>query len=146
MKIINVLLADDHQILRQGLRSLLQLEADIQIVCEAENGRQAVAMAKECQPDVLLLDIAMPQLNGLETARQILQAKPQSRILLLSAHSDIAYFDKAMEIGVAGFLIKQTSVNMLAQAIRTVAQGKVFFHPSFSKQLDGTREVGPHES
>jgi DNA-binding NarL/FixJ family response regulator len=135
MKIITILLAEDHQIVRQGLRVLLESEADMKIVCEAENGRQAVVMAKEHKPEVLLIDIAMPHLNGLETARQILQAKPSSRILILSAHSDIAYLEKAIDLGVAGFLIKQTSASMLAKAIRAVAQGKTFFSPSFSKHL-----------
>ncbi len=135
MKVITVLLAEDHQIVRQGLRALLETEEDIEIICEAENGRQAVRLAKEHQPQVLLLDIAMPYLNGLETARQILQAKPGSRILILSAHSDVGYLEKAVDLGVAGFLIKQTSANMLSTAIRAVAQGKRFFSPSLSKHL-----------
>jgi DNA-binding NarL/FixJ family response regulator len=132
---IKVLLAEDHQIVRQGLISLLDGEDDIKIVCEAENGRQAVTMAKKHQPDVLLIDIAMPYLNGLEAARQILQAMPGSRILILSAHSDGAYLERAVDLGVAGFLIKQSSAEMLSKAIRAVAQGRTFFSPSFSKHL-----------
>ena len=135
MKIIKVLLADDHQIVRQGLRILLEAEGDIQILCEAENGRKAIALAKEHQPDVILMDIAMPQLNGLEAARQILSANRESRIIMLSAHDDDAYLENAISLGVAGFLIKQTSANMLAKAIREIAQGKTFFSPAFSKRL-----------
>ena len=135
MKTIKILLADDHRIVREGLRSLLELEKDMHILCEAENGREAVSMAKEYQPDILLIDIAMPYLNGLESARQILQSNPSSRILMLSAHSDIAYFERAIDLGVAGFLIKQTSASIVAKAIRAIVQGKTFFSPSFSKHL-----------
>jgi len=136
MQTIKILLADDHRIFREGLRSLLELEEDMQILCEAENGREAVSMAKEQQPDILLIDIAMPYLNGLETARQILHAKPSSRILILSAHSDAAYLERAIDLGVAGFLIKQTSVSILAKAIRAIVQGRTSFSPNFTKQLD----------
>ena len=135
MKMIKVLLADDHQIVRQGLRILLEAEGDVQILCEAENGRKAVQLAREQNPDVILMDIAMPQLNGLEAARQILSANLESRIIILSAHDDDAYLENAIALGVAGFLIKQTSANILAKAIRAIAQGKTFFSPAFSKRL-----------
>ena len=135
MKIITLLIAEDHLIVRQGLRSLLDTEKDIKIVCETCNGREAVMLAKKHKPSVLLIDIAMPYLNGLEAARQILEEDPSSRILFLSAHSDIAYLDKAIEPGVAGFLLKQTSAITLSKAIRTIAQGKNYFSPSFSKHL-----------
>ena len=135
MKIIKVLLADDHQIVRQGLRILLEAEGDIQILCEAENGRHAVVLAREHQPDVILMDIAMPPLNGLEAARQILSANQESRIIILSAHDDDAYLENAIALGVAGFSIKQTSANILTKAIRDIAQGKTLFSPAFSKRL-----------
>ena len=135
MKPIKVLLADDHLIVREGLRLLLELEGDIQILCEAENGRKAVEMAVQNEVDVILIDIAMPQMNGLEAARQILQARPKSRIVILSAHDDAAYMEKAIEIGVVGFLIKQTSASVLVKAVRAIAQGKTFFSPSFARHL-----------
>lgn len=141
MKILKILLADDHQIVRQGLRILLEAEGDIQILCEAENGRKAVELAKAQKLDVIVMDIAMPHLNGLEAARQILLARPESRILILSAHHDDAYLENAIELGVAGFLIKQTSANILAKAIRSLAQGQTFFSPAFTKLLAQYEEV-----
>jgi len=141
MKPIKVLLADDHLIVREGLRLLLESEGDIQVLCEAGNGRKAVEMAAQNEVDVILIDIAMPQMNGLEAARQILQAHPESRIMILSAHDDTAYMEKAIEIGVAGFLIKQTSASILAKAVRAIAQGKTFFSPSFVRHLTHYEKV-----
>lgn len=135
MRRIKVLLAEDHTIVREGLRSLLEAEGDIEIQCEAENGRVAVELAKRFRPDVVLMDIVMSHLNGLEASRQILHALPDCRILILSAHEEDAYLEHALTTGVAGYLIKQTSSSILAQAIRTIAQGKTFFGPSVSRRL-----------
>ena len=135
MKRIKVLLAEDHTIVREGLRLLLALEEDIEIMCEAEDGRRAVELAKKLQPDVVVLDIGMPLLNGLEAARQILHTHPAIRILILSAHDDDAYIEHAVGLGVSGFLIKQTSATNLAKAVRTVAGGKAYFSPSIGKRL-----------
>lgn len=131
---ITILLAEDHCIVREGLRALLQLEADFKIVAEAENGRQAVALAAQLEPDVIVMDIAMPQLNGMEATRQILHARPTTRIIVLSAHSDDAYVEKVMGLGAAGYLVKQTAANVLPKAIREVHNGKMFFSPSISKR------------
>jgi DNA-binding NarL/FixJ family response regulator len=146
MKHIKVLLAEDHMIVRQGLRSLLEAEGDMEIVCEAETGREAVRLARQFLPDVILIDVAMPLLNGLLASRQILEILPSSRILILSAHEDEAYLEHAMETGVAGYLVKQTSAHILAHAVRTVAAGKPYFSPSLTKRLpqyeiskDGTK-------
>ncbi len=135
MKVVKVLLADDHKIVREGLRFLLEAERDIQILCEAENGRKAVELAKHHEVDVMLIDIAMPRMNGLEAAWQILQFKPASRIVILSAYDDDAYLERALAIGVAGFLIKQTSAHILVKAIREIAGGHTHFSPSFSRRL-----------
>ncbi len=135
MKRIKVLLAEDHTIVREGLRLLLALEKDIEILCEAENGRMAVALAEKHQPDVVLIDIAMPLLNGLEAARQILQINQAARILILSAHDDDGYLEHAVKLGVAGFVIKQTSATNLANAVRVVANGKSYFSPTIMKRL-----------
>ncbi|MEO6054956.1 MAG: response regulator transcription factor [Chthoniobacterales bacterium] len=135
MKRIRALLADDHMIVREGLRSLLESEGDIEIICQAETGRAAVTMARRHLPDVIIMDIAMPLMNGLEAARQILQILPGSRVIILSAYEDDAYLERALETGVAGFLIKQTSANILAEAVRAVANGKTFFTPSLAKRL-----------
>jgi two-component system, NarL family, nitrate/nitrite response regulator NarL len=134
MKRITVLLAEDHQIVRQGFRSLLKHERDIEVIGEAETGRQAVQLARKLRPAVVVMDIAMPLLNGLEATRQIRKELPDIRVLILSAHSDDAYVDHAAALGAAGFLLKQTSSHNLATAIREVQKGNTFFSTSISKR------------
>ena len=136
MKRITVLLAEDHMIVREGFRKMLELEDDFEIVAEAQDGRAAVALAKKFRPEVVLMDIAMPLLNGLEAARQVLKAIPTIKVIMLSAHSDFAYVENAIESGASGFLLKQTSAHDLCRAIREVHQGKTFFSPSVTKHLD----------
>src|SRR6201981_2224310 len=123
MKRITVLLAEDHQIVREGFRSLLKHEGDIKVVGEAESGRQAVQLTRKLRPAVVVMDIAMPLLNGLEATRQIRKDFPDTRVLILSAHGDDAYVKQVIELGGAGFLIKQTSSHNLATAIREVQKG-----------------------
>ena len=135
MKRITVLLAEDHEIVREGLRALLEHEDDIKVIGEAQTGRQAVQLTSKLRPDVVVMDIAMPVLNGLEATRQILQARPAIKVLILSAHSDDAYIEQIIALGAAGYLIKQTSHDVLSRAIREVQQGKTFFSPSISKRL-----------
>jgi DNA-binding NarL/FixJ family response regulator len=135
MKPITVLLAEDHQIVREGFRSLLKHEDDIEVVGEAETGRQAVQLNRKLRPDVIVMDIAMPLLNGLEATRQILKEFPGTKILILSAHNDDAYMEQVAGLGAAGFLLKQTSSHVLAATIRDVQKGKTFFNPSISKRL-----------
>jgi DNA-binding NarL/FixJ family response regulator len=136
MKRITVLLAEDHMIVREGFRKMLELEDDIEVVGEAQDGRQAVAMVKKLCPAVVLMDIAMPLLNGLEATRQILKAIPGTKILILSAHSDDAYVKNAVESGAVGFLLKQTSSHVVCEAIREVQKGKTFFCPAISRRRD----------
>ena len=134
-KRITVLLAEDHTVVRQGFRKILELEDDFEVVGEAEDGRQAVAMVKKLRPAVVLMDIAMPQLNGLEAARKILKAVPGTRILILTAHSDDAYVKNAAESGAVGFLLKQASARVLSEGIREVNKGHTFFGPFIAKRL-----------
>jgi DNA-binding NarL/FixJ family response regulator len=134
MSSITVLLAEDHMIVREGLLALLKRETDIEVIGEAENGRQAVALAATLCPDVVVMDIAMPLLNGLEATRQILHAVPTTKVLVLSAHGDDAYVEQAMALGAAGFLIKQTASHVLPVAIREICKGRPFFSPSISKR------------
>lgn len=134
-KPITVLLAEDHAMVRQGLCALLNSDGAFKIVGEARTGREAVAMVHRLRPDVILMDIAMPVLNGLEATRQILTADPAARVVILSAHSDDAYVERMTEAGVAGFLEKQTSAEILTNAIRTVAKGGTFFSPSIARRL-----------
>ena len=140
MKRITVLLAEDHTIVREGFRKMLELENELQVVGEAQDGRQAVALVKKLRPAVVLMDIAMPLLNGLEATRQVLKALPATKVLILSAHSDDAYVKNATESGAVGFLLKQTSSHVVCAAIREVQKGKTFFSPTVARrlhQLDG---------
>jgi DNA-binding NarL/FixJ family response regulator len=132
---IQVLIVEDHMVVRQGLKALLEGEGDIKVVGEAENGRMAVEMANKLRPDVILMDIAMPQLNGLEATRQILASHPETRVILLSAYKDDAYIEKATALGAVGYLIKQTSLDAIAKVIREVHRGRVFFSPEVAKHL-----------
>jgi DNA-binding NarL/FixJ family response regulator len=136
MKPITVLLAEDHTIVREGFRRMLELEPDLKVIGEAQDGRQAVALAKKLRPDVVVMDIAMPLLNGLEATRQVLKDFPAAKVLMLSAHSDDAYVQNATESGARGFLLKQTSAHEVCQAIREIHQGKTFFSPAVSRRLD----------
>jgi DNA-binding NarL/FixJ family response regulator len=136
MKKITVLLVEDHTIVREGFRSMLALEDDIEVLGEAQNGRQAVTLVNKLRPNVVLMDIAMPLLNGLEATRQVLKSIPTTKVLILSAHNDDAYVQNATESGAVGFLLKQTSAHDVCRAIREVQEGKTFFSPSISKRLD----------
>jgi len=123
-------------IVREGFRKMLELEDDIEIVGEAQDGRAAVALVKKFHPEVVLMDIAMPLLNGLEAARQVLKAVPTTKVIMLSAHSDDAYVKNATDSGAMGFLLKQTSAHEVCRAIREVQKGKTFFSPAVSRRQD----------
>lgn len=139
---IRVLLADDHIVVRQGLRALLSAEEDIEIVGEADNGRQAVQLVKQLMPDVAVIDIAMPILNGLEATRQISQSFHGTKVLILSSYSDDDYVQQLTEAGAAGYLVKQTAANDLLKGIREAHKGNAFFSPSIAKRLrDRCREA-----
>jgi DNA-binding NarL/FixJ family response regulator len=135
-KKITVLLAEDHAVVRQGLCALLNADGSFLILGEARNGREAVEMTQALRPEIILMDIAMPVLNGLEATRQILTADPAAKVIILSAHSDDAYIERMCAAGVAGFLEKQTSAELLTQAIREVAKGKTFFSSSVARRMD----------
>ncbi len=140
MKRITVLLAEDHQIVREGFRSLLKHEDDIEVIGEAETGRQAVQLTRKLKPAVVVMDIAMPLLNGLEATRQIRRDFPETKVLILSAHSDDAYVEQVAVLGAAGFLLKQTSSHVLATAIREVEKGHTFFSPAVSRRVQTRKQ------
>jgi len=135
MNNITVLLAEDHTVVREGFRMLLDAEADLEVVGEAQTGRQAVELTKRLRPSVVVMDIAMPLLNGLEATRQIRKAFPNTKVVLLSAHNDDAYIDQAITVGAVGFLLKQASSHDLSRAIREVQKGNTFFGPIIAKRL-----------
>ena len=142
-KKIKVLLAEDHTIVRQGLCSLMKADGGFQVVGEARTGREAVAMAQALRPDVILMDISMPVLNGLEATRQVLKANPAARVVILSAHTDDVYVERMKETGAAGYIEKQTSGEILTQAIRAVVSGCVFYSPAIAKRLHEDRRNRP---
>lgn len=138
---ITVLLAEDHAVVREGLKALLASESDIVVVAEAQNGRQAVERTKAFRPAVVVMDIAMPLLNGLEATRQILKAFPATKVLILSAHGDDEYVEQVLALGAVGYLVKQTSALVLAKAIREAHKGNTFFSPSILKRIGERDEV-----
>jgi DNA-binding NarL/FixJ family response regulator len=145
-KPITVLIAEDHAVVRQGLCALLAGDGHFQVVGEARTGREAVAKAAALGPDVILMDIAMPELNGLEATRQVISANPAAKVLILSAHSDDEYIEGASAAGAAGFLEKQSSAEILTKAIREVAKGHPFINRAVTRRQPGgpgrIRELG----
>jgi DNA-binding NarL/FixJ family response regulator len=143
VKQIRILLADDHNVVRRGLRLLLESQPDFEVVGEAADGRQAVEQAEAATPDVVVLDVAMPNLSGIEAAQRIIAARPQTAVVVLSMHSDEGYVLRALKAGAKGYLLKDSAEGDLIDAIKTVSQGKTFFSPEISKMLveDYVREI-----
>jgi two-component system, NarL family, response regulator NreC len=129
---MRILLADDHKITRQGLRSLLEKQQDMEVVAEAENGRAAARLAAEMAPDVIIMDVTMPDLNGVEATKQILSKSPDIKIIALSMHSDTLFVTEMLKSGAAGYLLKDCAFEELTRAIRTVVDGKTYLSPSIS--------------
>ena len=135
MKKISILLADDHSLLRCGLRLLLEQQNDLVVVAEAEDGRKSVALAASSNPDVAVLDVGMPNLNGIEAAKQITARDGKTAVVILSMHHDESYILRALKAGARSYLLKDSAQSDLVAAIRAVAQGKSFFSPAVSKIL-----------
>ena len=135
MRKIRILLADDHTLMRGGLRLLIEQHADLSVVGEAEDGRQAVALAASLKPDVAVLDIGMPNLNGIEAAKQITEGDSGTAVVILSMHRDETYILRALKAGVRGYLLKDSAESDLVRAVRCVAERKSFFSPAVSKVL-----------
>ncbi len=135
MRKIRIALADDHKLMRSGLRVLLEQQSDFAVVGEASDGREAVALVDAQKPDVLVMDIGMPNLNGIEAAAQITQAHPEMSIVMLSMHSDESYVLRALKAGAKGYLLKDSAETDLIRAVRSVAESKSFFSPAVSKVL-----------
>jgi len=141
MERITVLLAEDHVVVREGLRALVETEGDIEVVGEATNGREAVRLTKKLRPSVVVMDIAMPLLNGLEATRQILKAISDAKILILSAHKDDEYIKRVTAGGAVGYVLKQDSGKSLCRAIREASKGNTFFSPSVWARVRDQHEV-----
>lgn len=132
---IRILLADDHTVVRKGLRLLLESQADFKVVADAADGREAVALAGQLRPDVAVMDIAMPGLNGIEAARQISAKLPQTAVVFLSMHADEGYVLRALKAGARAYLLKDSAEHDLINAVKAVSEGKAFFSPAISKML-----------
>jgi len=135
MRKIRVLLADDHQLMRSGIRLMLERETDLSVVGEANDGREAVALAKSLRPDVVVMDIGMANLNGIEAAQQMTGNSPEIAVVMLSMHSDESYVLRALKAGARGYLLKDSAEADLIKAVHAVAGGKSFFSPAVSKVL-----------
>ncbi len=135
MSPLRILLADDHKVVRQGLRKVLEERADWHVVAEAGDGREAVRLAEQHKPDVAVIDVAMPLLNGIEATRQITRRVPGVRILVLSMHSDEAYVTQILKVGAIGYLLKDAADVDLLQAVSAVSQGKSFFSPPIARLM-----------
>ncbi len=135
MKPITVLLVDGNEVVRRALRNLLELEDDLEVVGEAKNGRQAVAMVKEHHPAIILMEVALPPLNGFQATRKILEAAPDTKVLMLSVNGEEAYVQEALHCGAAGYLIKHTAADRVCHAIREVRNGNTFLSPSVPGRL-----------
>ena len=143
MSQLRILVADDHGIVRQGLRFVLEKQADIEVVGEATDGREAVRLAEELNPSVVVMDISMPQLNGLDAAAQIVKRNTDVGVIILSMHTDEVYLVRALTAGVRGYLVKGSADQDLVAAVRAVAAGKCFFSPVIAQMLaeDYTRQL-----
>jgi two-component system, NarL family, response regulator NreC len=135
MSPLRILLADDHTVVRQGLRKILEARPQWEVVAEAADGREAVKQAEEVKPDVAIMDVAMPLLNGIEAVRQIARKVPSTRVLVLSMHNDEAYVTQMLRAGAAGYLLKDSADVDLLQAVDAVAAGKSFFSPAIARVI-----------
>jgi two-component system response regulator NreC len=140
---IHILLADDHTIIRSGLRLLLDQQPDFKVIAEASEGREAVELVSQHHPDVAVIDIGMPQLNGIEATQQIVSKESQTKVVILSMHSDEGYVLRALKAGARAYILKNSAEADLIRAVRTVADGKSFFSPTISKLLleDYVRQI-----
>jgi DNA-binding NarL/FixJ family response regulator len=137
MRRVRVLLADDHKVVREGLRLLISAQVDMEVVAEADNGRVATTLALQLQPDVVVMDISMPEINGLQATQQLAQSSPKIAVLTLTRHSDDGYVQPLFEAGARGYLLKQSASEELLRAIRAVAGGQTYLDPAVTEHVVG---------
>ena len=144
--VIRIVLADDHTVVRKGLRLLLESQPEFKVIGDAANGREAISLAEQNKPDVMVMDVAMPILNGIEAARQICSRQPSIAVVFLSMHSDEGYVLKALKVGARAYLLKDSAEYDLINAVKAVSEGKAFFSPAISKMLaeDYVRQIAEH--
>jgi DNA-binding NarL/FixJ family response regulator len=142
MNRIRILLADDHAVVRQGFRAILAQQPDMMIVGEAGNGREALALAQETTPDVIVMDVAMPELNGMEATRRMATTLPKVRILALSMHKDAIYVREMLKAGARGYLLKDSGEHDLLEAVRAVSRGGEYISPALQPALSAAWKVG----
>jgi DNA-binding NarL/FixJ family response regulator len=135
MKRIRILLADDHAVVRQGFKMILGAQSDMEIVGEAGNGREAVDLAEQLRPDVVVMDVAMPELNGIEATRRLFSSTPHARVIALSMHKDSVYVREILRAGARGYLLKDSGANDLVSAVRAVASGESYLSPAVSNAV-----------
>jgi DNA-binding NarL/FixJ family response regulator len=149
---VRVLLADDHPIVREGIRSLLNAQPGIRVVAEAADGESALRRARECTPDVAVLDLSMPVLGGVETAERMRRELPDTRVLILTVHEDGGYAERVLESGATGYVVKRAAADDLVHAVRTVASGGIYLDPAVAPTVLGRlggarrRPVGPPQA
>ena len=142
MKRIRILLADDHAVVRQGFKMILAAQSDMEIVGEAANGREAVELAQQLSPDVVVMDVSMPELNGIEATRRLASSVPHARVVALSMHKDSVYVREILRAGARGYLLKDSGAADLVAAIRAVASGESYLSPAVSNAvLDDYRRL-----
>lgn len=143
---IRILLADDHQIMREGLRAVLAAEASFQVVGEAENGREAAALARDVSPDVVIMDIGMPDLNGVDATRQIKAQNPGIKVIALSMYADRGYVLGILEAGASGYVLKSGAYDELQRAVKAVMQGKTYLSPDIAQMVVDARVRAPSQA
>ncbi|TCW36081.1 LuxR family two component transcriptional regulator [Thermohydrogenium kirishiense] len=133
---INILIADDHVLLRQGLKQIIELEEDMKVIYQASDGEEAYEIAKKISPDIILMDINMPNINGIKAAKMLKNDNPKNKIMFLTIYNDKEYLMKALKIGVEGYILKDADSDELIKAIRTISNGGVYIHPSLVSEIE----------
>jgi two-component system response regulator NreC len=139
MKKLRILLADDHKIVREGLRTLINSQPDMQVVGEAANGREVLVKARELKPDVVVMDLSMPELNGLQATERLKAERPEIKVVALTAHEDESYLRQLCKVGAAGYVLKRSAGDELVKAISTVAKGGVHYEASLASKALASR-------
>ncbi len=141
---IPILIADDHGVLRAGLRALLSAETDLEVIADADNGEDALKLAKELKPEVVLLDVNMPGLGGIEVTKKLKEVMPATKVLILTVHEDDSLFQEAIQAGASGYIIKRAVESELIDAIRAVKRGDLYVHPAMTRAL--LKEISPSQN